>query len=205
MTCELKRLSRSAPGQAPEASLVFASSAHRQALAAIGRGIAQGSGLVEITGSEGSGKSMLAAYLRASLDRRRIEVADLAADPERNAELLQSWEGEQASAGRGLLLIDADFVPLAVLDAAIGQLITSTRPWLAVVFARTGQQTRLAAQHARLAASGRFVIRHHLGPVPAVEPRKRSARGVDLSSRSWQIRSSGFHRSEMETLGVAGR
>ena len=147
----------------------FLSSVHRQAIAAIGRGLAQGSGLVVITGEPGSGKSMLAAYLSATLDRRRIRVAELATGGACVDEAT-TFAGEPQGARRGLLLIDeVERMPLARLAAIARQAAAAAMPWLVVLFARPDLERELARHEQGSFGPWPMVARHRLAPVPPGE------------------------------------
>jgi type II secretory pathway predicted ATPase ExeA len=63
--------------QTPDAAFFFESQTHRKALSYLSYGLAQGEGIVVITGKLGSGKSTLLAQLLASVDRTRLTAAQV--------------------------------------------------------------------------------------------------------------------------------
>lgn len=65
----------------PDATFYFKSRSHRKALECLGNGLARGAGFVVITGAAGTGKSMLAAHVMATIDRQRQTAARIMATP----------------------------------------------------------------------------------------------------------------------------
>ncbi len=65
----------------PDSRLLFRSQTHAKALAYLKYGLQSGEGLVAITGNAGTGKTTLARYILAGVDRSRIIAIDLAASP----------------------------------------------------------------------------------------------------------------------------
>ncbi|MGQ0558184.1 MAG: ExeA family protein [Sphingosinicella sp.] len=61
----------------PDARFWFESRTHRRAMAYLGYGLAQSEGFIVLTGEIGAGKSTLAAYLLASIDRARLNAITL--------------------------------------------------------------------------------------------------------------------------------
>ena len=59
----------------PDPALYFQGASHRKALSYLGYGLTQGEGFVVITGEAGTGKSILAAHLAATIDPRQLTAA----------------------------------------------------------------------------------------------------------------------------------
>jgi general secretion pathway protein A len=154
----------------PSAGGFFSSSAHRQALAAIGRGFVPGSGIVLlVTGEAGSGKSMLAAHLRASLDRRRIAVAELGPDGEFPEDHAAGQAREAETVGRGLLLVDrAEAIPPARLSLIAERARESRTRWLLLLLARPGLDRVLSKWPLGRAEE---LVHHRLAPICSGEVR----------------------------------
>jgi len=125
----------------PDPAFYFESATHRKAMSYLGYGLAQGEGLIVITGEIGSGKSTLVAHLMDTIDDRRLTAAQLvstqvgpddlirlvatkfgiAAEGAQKADLLRDIEDflhAQARAGKRTLLIvdEAQNLPLAALE-----------------------------------------------------------------------------------------
>ena len=125
----------------PDPALYFQGASHRKALSYLGYGLTQGEGFVVITGEAGTGKSILAAHLAATIDPRQLTAAQAVGgklDDEEMVRLVAQSYGlgvrghskagvlgmierflhEQARAGRRCLLIvdEAQHLPLAALE-----------------------------------------------------------------------------------------
>ena len=61
----------------PDARFYFESRTHKNAMAYLGYGLAQGEGFIVITGEIGAGKSTLVAHLMATIDRERLNAISL--------------------------------------------------------------------------------------------------------------------------------
>src|SRR3954454_768398 len=61
----------------PDARFWFDSRPHKKAMAYLGYGLAQGEGVIVVTGEVGAGKSTLVAHLLATIDRERLNAISL--------------------------------------------------------------------------------------------------------------------------------
>jgi putative secretion ATPase (PEP-CTERM system associated) len=125
----------------PDPAFYFESATHRKAMSYLGYGLAQGEGLIVITGEIGAGKSTLVAHLMDTIDDRRLTAAQLVstqvgpddlirlvatnfgidAEGAEKADLLRDIEdflNAQARAGKRTLLVvdEAQNLPLAALE-----------------------------------------------------------------------------------------
>lgn len=125
----------------PDPAFYFESATHRKAMSYLGYGLAQGEGLIVITGEIGAGKSTLVAHLMDTIDDRRLTAAQLVstqvgpddlirlvatkfgieAEGAEKADLLRDIEDflhAQARAGKRTLLVvdEAQNLPLAALE-----------------------------------------------------------------------------------------
>jgi general secretion pathway protein A len=72
---------------AADPAFYFESTTHRKALSYLGYGLAQGEGFIVITGEAGAGKTILAEYLMATIDPRRLAAVQIA--PTRSCDVLR--------------------------------------------------------------------------------------------------------------------
>ncbi len=125
----------------PDPAFYFESTTHRKAMSYLGYGLAQGEGLIVITGEIGAGKSTLVAHLMDTIDDRRLTAAQIVStqvegddlirlvaqrfgidsEGRDKAELLREIEAflhDQARAGKRTLLIvdEAQNLPLSALE-----------------------------------------------------------------------------------------
>ncbi|MBO9580068.1 MAG: general secretion pathway protein, partial [Sphingobium sp.] len=63
----------------PDPRFYFESATHRKAMSYLGYGLAQGEGLIVITGDIGAGKTTLVAHLMATIDPKRLTAVKIAA------------------------------------------------------------------------------------------------------------------------------
>lgn len=66
---------------APDPHFYFESGAHRKAMSYLSYGLAQGEGIIVITGETGTGKTMLVDHVLSSLDSSRLNAVKLVAAP----------------------------------------------------------------------------------------------------------------------------
>jgi general secretion pathway protein A len=72
---------------AADPAFYFESATHRKAVSYLGYGLAQGEGFIVITGEAGAGKTILAEYLMATIDPRRLTAVQIA--PTRSCDVLR--------------------------------------------------------------------------------------------------------------------
>lgn len=147
----------------------------KEALTWLDYGLARGEGVVLISGEPGSGKTALAAHLRATVDRARFNLIALegGAGDEALATALAHQLAPLADNphNRTVLIVDD---AQALSDAMLARLLALTDEAQLFLFARPGLRARIDGD-ARLSAwSARVIVAHQLGvpegsPAPSIE------------------------------------
>ena len=117
----------------PDPRFYFESATHRKAMTYLGYGLAQGEGFIVVTGEVGTGKTMLAGRLMATIDKARLTAINLVST---------QLEGED------ILRIVALALGVATDVAAKGQLLARIERFLHEQ-ARGGKRTLLIVDEAQ--------------------------------------------------------
>lgn len=165
---------------------------HRRAMTVLGYGVAQGEGIMLLTGASGTGKSSLAARLAATIDQSRTAVVPVVADPQGEDVLRQAARAfgiavggrsgialleaiEQrldpgARAGRRTLLVvdEAHGLPGPELDALriLSTLHAGGRPLVQILLAGRPDLRERLKRPELMALRQRIVAEYHLGDEP---------------------------------------
>lgn len=182
---------------APDPHFYFESGTHRKAMSYLGYGLAQGEGLIVITGEVGSGKTTLIGHFLNGLDVGRLKALNLVACSEDGADLLgliaeqlgvsieDGAPGDwlrgieialrsEARAGRRTLLIvdEAQKLNMAALEqlSLLSGLRLSEQPLMQIfLLGHPDFHETLFHTPALDALRQRVIATHHLGPMEASE------------------------------------
>ena len=149
-----------------------------EALTWLDYGLARGEGVVLISGEAASGKTALAAHLRATVDRARFNLIALeggAGDEALAAALAVQLESVAENPDNRTVLIVDDAQALS--DAMLARLLALTDEAQLFLFARPGLRARIDADATLSAWSGRVIVAHQLGGgAPALSVEEHIAR-----------------------------
>ncbi|HWJ69863.1 MAG TPA: AAA family ATPase [Sphingobium sp.] len=183
---------------APDPRYYFESGAHRKAMAYLGYGLAQGEGFIIVTGAAGTGKTMLVDRLMATIDPRRLMVAQIAGGQGEGDDILRlaaralgatmTDEGgpgearrrietalhQQARTGRRALLVvdEAQALGVTALEELrlLGAFELGGQPLLQIcLIARPAFRERLEESRALERIRERVIVTCHLDPLPQDE------------------------------------
>lgn len=184
----------------PDPHYYFESSTHRKAMSYLGYGLAQGEGMIVITGEAGVGKTILAEHLLEGIDPAEVRSVNLAVPAdgadgflilaaekfgldyqgEDQADLLRGMEihlRSQKRAGRRTLLIvdDAQYLSLTAMEQllALANLQRSGQPLVQIfLLGYPAFRERLFDSPSLEALRQRIIAAHHLDAMEAdeVEP-----------------------------------
>jgi len=181
----------------PDLKFCFDSATHRRAMSYLGYGLAQGEGVVLISGEAGAGKTMLVDRITSTADPRRLTVARVegisgdaaemldqvlaefgvpSGDHENDTPLerLETFLRQEARAGRRALLIVDEAHRLSddalTMVAQLGTLQLSGQSLLQIfLFGQTSLQERIAAAPQLDALRQRIIATYHLDPMQVDE------------------------------------
>jgi putative secretion ATPase (PEP-CTERM system associated) len=181
----------------PDPAFYFESGTHRKALSYLGYGLAQAEGFIVVTGEVGAGKSTLVAHLMATIDRRRLTVAQIVTSALDASELvhvaaqafglgvagkdkasalraIEQFLQSEARAGRRCLLVvdEAQNLSVAALEELrmLSNFQLGSHPLLQIVLLGQPEFRDLLAQSPSLEQlRQRVIANHHLEAMEAAE------------------------------------
>lgn len=181
----------------PDPHFYFESGTHRRAMSYLGYGLAQGEGIIVITGETGTGKSTLVGHLLSTIETSRINAVKLVAtqvegddllaltaeqfgldfygeDPAQMLKGVEIYLRSHARAGRRTLLVvdEAQKLSLAALEqlAQLSSLQVGDQPLLQIFLLGHPEIRHTLSRHASISSLRlRVIATHHLDPMEPEE------------------------------------